>query len=239
MVGLGNTGSRLAASGSVPPSSFCSQGGVRGLNLQISTVSYCQEGISFDTTTTTPRTISNVVVGHVAAAQVRLDDPSQGQRRAPGQGGMRSLNLRLQVLDTPAHARISPLEIAATSHPPPAPSPLVHQQAQSNQHSVTFRAASSSDTFSNVNVNVNFVLTSGLTYPSLTASGLGFFGVPGTLSSTTVTFQAYDPAQFLTVTQASTVNNYASAAVQGVRFSVDTWLGGLVTPGNMITGAYK
>ncbi|KFM29122.1 hypothetical protein F751_5478 [Auxenochlorella protothecoides] len=154
------------------------QGGVRGLNLQISTVSYCQEGISFDTTTTTPKTISNVVVGHVAAAQ-------------------------------------------------------------SNQHSVTFRAASSSDTFSNVNVNINFVLTSGLTYPSLTASGLGFFGVPGTLSSTTVTFQAYDPAQFLTVTQASTVNNYASAAVQGVRFSVDTWLGGLVTPGNMITGAYK
>lgn len=109
---------------------------------------------------------------------------------------------------------------------------------QSNQYTVVFRAGTTADLFSSVNVRMNFVLTSGLMEPSSASAMLMFVGKAPKLSGTVVTVQAYDPAQYLTSTLAVGVDSSTSTPVAGARVSVDTWLGGLTEPGNMISGSW-
>lgn len=46
------------------------QGGTTNVNVQVGTLSYCEQGVSFDTTTTTNKQITSATVAHVSAAQV-------------------------------------------------------------------------------------------------------------------------------------------------------------------------
>ena len=154
------------------------QGGVTGVNIQVGTLSYCEQGLVFDTTTSSGTAIRSAVLGHVSAAQT-------------------------------------------------------------NRYTVVFRTGGSGHLISGCSVRINFALTPGFTAPAASSSVVDFQGAPATFQNNVITLQAYDPAQPVLATRAVLLSNGMAAPAPNVQISVDTWLGGLVAPGRIVTGAYR
>lgn len=107
------------------------------------------------------------------------------------------------------------------------------------QNTVTVVGSSRRQSLVDVVVRGNFVVTGGLRFPESKSASVLFKGVPPKLTRTQVIWQAIDPAHFDTRTQFAVLQSVARGPVEGLTLRVDTWCGGIDSPGRLVDGAFN